>query len=488
MKIKIFPLLTVVVWLVLTGCSSLSVGPERSSERLISLVKRVQPAVVTIITYDINRNVSDLGSGFFVDKQGHLITNYHVLKGAYAADVKLNNGTNHPIDLIVAENEPADLIKARVDLSGAPPIHWVSVTDTEPAIGERVLVVGSPLGLEQTVSEGIVSAVREVPVVGKIFQLSAPISPGSSGSPVVNMNGNVVGVVSFQATMGQNLNFAVAAKGILDLAPNRKQKTLSEWTYDTGKRSPGLAEALCKKGLDFSIRGEFKDALKYYQEATEKSPDDIEAWSGLGGCYDGLDKPEEAIAAFQQAIRIDPQNVAGYFNLGRYYSKLERYPEAVAAYHQATKIDPDHAPSYFDLGQLYGKMGSYEQGEKAFKQVIRIIPNHPAAYYYIGLTYFGAGRYRDAIESYQEALKINPDSAPILYNMGVAFAELGEEQKKIESFTLAIRSDPDFAPAHHQMGLFYLENGDRVSALAEYKILKGLDAVSAEILFRRIYP
>lgn len=488
MKIRFLTILTIAGWLLLTACSRYYVGSESSPENLISLVRKVQPAVVTVITYDINRQVVDLGSGFFVDAQGHLITNYHVLKGAYAADVKLNDGSSYRIDLIVAENEAADLIEARVDIARARPLPWVPITDIEPAIGERVLVVGSPLGLEQTVSEGIVSAVRELPGAGKIFQLSAPISPGSSGSPVVNMKGQVVGVVSFQTTMGQNLNFAVAAKGILDLRPGKKKKTLSEWTLDTGKRTPGLAEALCKKGFDFSVQGQFKDALKYYQEATQKSPENVEAWTGLGSCYDGLDKSDEAIAAFQQAIHLDPRNPAGYFNLGRYYRKLGRYPDAVAAYLQATKIDPEHAPAYFALGQLYGKMGEYERGEEAFKQVIRIIPNHAPAYYYIGLTYFEAGRYREAVTSYQEALQINPESAPILYSLGIAFSQLGEHQLKVESFKSAIRVDPDFAPAHHQMGLFYLESGDRAAALAEYKLLKGLDPVSAEILFRKIYP
>ncbi len=473
--------------LAFTSCGRYSVRSENVSDSFISLVKKIQPAVVTIVTYDINRKVSDLGSGFFVDDQGHLITNYHVLKGAYAADVKLSNGINRPIDLIVAENESADLVKVRVDISGTPPIQWVPLADTEPAIGEQVLVVGSPLGFEQTVSEGIVSAVREISVVGKIFQLSAPISPGSSGSPVVNMRGKVVGVVSFQSTVGQNLNFAVAARGIRDLIPNKRGKTLAEWSYDIGKRSPKLAKELCRKGFDFSIQGEFQDALKYYQEATEKSPEDIEAWYGLGSCYEGLDRPEDAIAAFQQAVRVDPKNANGYFNLGRFYHKMGRYLDAVAAYRQATTIDPDNAPAYFDLGQIYGKIGAYEEGEKAFRQVLRIIPNHVPAHYYIGLTYFEAGRYLEAVNSYQEALRINPDSAPILYNLGIAYAELGEEQLRVDSFKMAIRVDPDFAPAHHQMGMIYLDSGDRSAALEEYKILKRLDPVLAEILFKRIY-
>ncbi len=486
MKFKNTILLAGFVILAVVGCGKYAAETEVPTSYMIPLVKKIQPAIVTIVAYDVDRNVTNQGSGFFVDKKGHLITNYHVLDGAYAADVKTFDGVKYPIEVVVAENKLSDLIKVRVKIpEGA--VHWVVVTETEPSIGERVMVVGTPMGLEQTVSEGIVSAVRELPVVGKVFQLSAPISPGSSGSPVVNMNGNVIGVVSFQALKGQNLNFAVSGKGILDLKQNEMLKTLSEWTYDINKRTPRLAEELCKKGFNFSIRGEFKDALDYYKEATEKSPDDTIAWYGLGSCYDGLDKPEEAIAAYKQAVEIDPENADAHYNLGRYYRKLGRYEDAIEAYDQAIEADPDHAASYFDLGMLYGKLEEFENGERSFNQVLRINPDHAPTLHYMGLIYNGMGRYDDAAESCKKALKINPDSAPTLYNLGIAYGGLGKSREEMEAFKQAIRVDPDFAPAHYNMGIIYLIQGEKAAALEEYKILKVLDPNMAEMLFDRIY-
>jgi tetratricopeptide (TPR) repeat protein len=450
------------------------------------MVKKIQPAVVTVVAYNVNREVSNLGSGFFIDKKGYLITNYHVLKDSYAADVKTYDGKKYPIELVVAENKSSDLIKVWVNIPESS-VHWITVTETEPSIADRVVVVGSPLGLEQTVSEGIVSAVRELPVVGKVFQLSAPISPGSSGSPVVNVRGKVVGVVSFQATRGQNLNFAVSSKGILDLKQRKTPKTLSEWTYDIKMRTPKLVEKLCKQGFNFSIRGEFKDALNYFKEATEKSPNDTVAWYGLGSCYDGLDQPEQAIEAFKHVIRIDPKNAASYFNLAHYYRKLGRYEKAIEAYYQAIETDPDHAPSYFELGMVYGKLEEFKNGEKAFKQVLRINPDHVPTFYYMGLIYNNLERYDAAVTSYKKALKIKPDSAPILYNLGIAYGGLKNRKKELESFKQAIRVDPDFAPAHYNMGLIYLSDSDKAAALEEYKILKALDPDMAEMLFKQIY-
>jgi tetratricopeptide (TPR) repeat protein len=472
--------------LFVTGCFQLQKNTESATDNIVSLVKKIQPAVVTVVSYDADKNVTNLGSGFFIDNLGNLITNYHVLDGAYTAQIKTYDKQLYPIEWVVAENKHADLIKVRAKIPKSS-IHWISVTEIEPSVADRVVVVGSPMGLEQTVSEGIVSAFREMPVIGKVFQLSAPISPGSSGSPVINMKGKVVGVVSFQAVKGQNLNFAVSSAGILNLKSDKDIKTLSEWTYDIKMKTPKLVEKLCKEGFQFSIRGEFKDALNYFKEATETSPDDTLAWYGLGSCYDGLDQPEEAIAAFKQVIRLDPENAEAYFNIARYYRKTGRYQDAIEAYNRAVSIDPDHAPSYYDMGVVFEKLKDLESSEKAFKQVLRIQPNHMPALFQLGMVYYRQGRYNEAVESYQKALRVRPDSARVLYHLGIAYGGLGKNEQEVETFKQAIRVDPDFAPAHYNMGIIYLNNGDKGAALEEYKILKGLDPNMAETLFEKIY-
>jgi len=474
------------ILLYLSGCTIFPVKNGPASPDLIQLVQKIQPAVVTVITYDMNDAAADLGSGFFLEANGLMVTNYHVLKGAYRAEVRTHDGRKYPIEQVVAENEQADIIKVRVS-SSKQEFNWVRLTEQEPSIGERVLVVGSPLGLEQTVSEGIVSAVRNLPLVGKVFQFSAPISPGSSGSPVVNMDGKVVGVVSFQAATGQNLNFAVASQGVLNLKNVETAPSLSEWTYGNSRKTPRLAEELCKKGFNFSIRGKFKEALSYYKEAVEKSPGDVLAWYGLGSCYVGLDNPEAAIAAFRQAAQADPQNPIPFYNLGRYYGTLERYEDAVSSYLKAVAVEPDHAMSYFDLGVIYIKMEAFDSGEQAFKEVLRIEPSHAPSYYFIGLIHSERRRYNAAVEAYQQAIRIDPELLPALYQLGIAYGKLGLAEDEIASFTSAIRIDPDYAPPHFNMGIIYLKSGDKAAALEEYKILKRLDAEMADRLFDRIY-
>ena len=193
----------------------------KADVNLVELFKEIQTAVVTVITYDKDKKLLGQASGFFVDRKGNLVTNHHVLEGAWSAKVRAFDGKEYPVKLVVAEKEEADLVKVLVDIPENA-VEFVQVAKIIPEVGERVLVVGSPMGLEQTVSEGIVSAIRDIPTIGKIFQISAPLFPGSSGSPVLNMKGEVVGVTTYQVIELQNLNFAVSGEQVLRLKSGRK--------------------------------------------------------------------------------------------------------------------------------------------------------------------------------------------------------------------------------------------------------------------------
>jgi len=461
-------------------------SPVTAVTDLTELVKTIQPAVATVVVYDVNSKVANIGTGFFIDKTGILITNHHVLLGKFGAEIRTADGSTYPIKTVLAENQATDLVKVRVDIP-LEKVKWLSVSAEPPLVAQHVVVVGSPMGLEQSVSDGIVSSVREIPGLGTFYQMSAPISPGSSGSPVVNLEGKVVGVATFQFLQGQNLNFAIAGNSILDLKADTPGQSISEWTFKQSNQKSRLAEQMCRKGFSFSIGGQDQKALEYFKMATENDPNSTTAWYGLGYCYAGKDFHTDAIEAYKQAIRTNPTNEISHFHLGNYYFKIDRYNEAIEAFKQAVLINPEFEAAYFNIGVIYNKVGRIEEAEKAFQNVARINPQSKTAYYNIGVASTKLGQYEQAAVAYKKAIDIQPAFAEALFNLGVVYGELGNIQDEMDAYKKAIRVNPDFAPAHYAIGRAYLNQGDKASALDQYKILKKLDSDIADKLFEEIY-
>jgi S1-C subfamily serine protease len=152
-----------------------------AQENLPEIFKQVSPSVVVIITFDSNGKPLSQGSGFFINDKGDVITNGHVIEGAYSAQVKMADGKIYAVQKIMAEDRDADLVRLSTDRPVGK-VRPLILNNTIPETGQRIMVIGSPKGFEQTLSDGIVSAVRDIPTVGKVLQISAPISLGSSGS------------------------------------------------------------------------------------------------------------------------------------------------------------------------------------------------------------------------------------------------------------------------------------------------------------------
>src|SRR6185436_2590643 len=149
-----------------------AVAPNaRAQDGLPDLVRRIKPAAVAIETFDAKGEKLSRGSGFFIDKD-RVVTNRHVIDGAYRAEVHLNSGNSFPVKSVVAVDAEADVALLKVDAPSAQ-VRSLSLDRTSPQEGESVVVIGNPFGLEGSVTNGIVSAVRDIPGFGRIIQITA---------------------------------------------------------------------------------------------------------------------------------------------------------------------------------------------------------------------------------------------------------------------------------------------------------------------------
>jgi tetratricopeptide (TPR) repeat protein len=454
-------------------------------EGLPSMIKRLEPSIVVLLTYNREGKFVGQGSGFFVNREGDVITNYHVLRGAGRAEVKMSDGSVYPVNKIVAEDEDGDLIRVSTNipqnLVRPLPIHA-----SFPEVGERIIVMGTPLGLERTVSDGIVSAVRDIPEFGKVIQVTAPISPGSSGSPVVSMNGEVIGVVSFFLMPGQNLNFAIPGDRIAKLVPG-DGKTLSEREEVKEEERLAVAEKFYSMGRGFLRAEDYERAIPFFVEAIRRNPNLAEGFFQIGYCLGKLGRYSDAIGAYLEAIRIKPNDFDTHNNLCVAYGMVRRYEEAMKACGEAIRIKQDLSEAYNNLGWVYHKTGRYPEAIESCKQAIRLKPDLAMAHFNLGNNYAALKKSEEAIESFKQAIRIKFDYAEGHSNLGAAYNEAGRYQDAIESYKQAIRIKPDLEEAHLNLGMTYLKIGDRGSALEEYKILRNLDKGLADRLFSLIY-
>ncbi len=170
------------------------------------------PAVIYIETYDANDNPDAFGSGFFITSNGVAVTNFHVLEDAISATAKLGNN-HYTVTGVLYFDEELDFAVIKTNATNVPYLNIGNSIDLYS--GDEIYTIGNPQGLTNTISDGIISNPNREDFNGMI-QITAPISPGSSGGALLNTYGEVIGITTASLTSGQNLNFAVPINEVVN--------------------------------------------------------------------------------------------------------------------------------------------------------------------------------------------------------------------------------------------------------------------------------
>ncbi len=236
--------------------TALALAPPLAAVDLKELNHRARGSVVLLKNLDSAGDEVAEGTGFVI-QGGYIITNHHVVEGASRMQAVLPDKSVLELPGILAQDAEHDLAILKVPAHHLAPLPLVPPGPPEP--GERVVVLGNPLGFASTLSDGIISAYREHGIddepdfiKGPLLQITAPISHGSSGSPVMNLNGEVVGVAVAVFDGGQSLNFAVPASSVRRLLARVNPKRL-ELKFSTPGGLPLSGEALRNLGISAVI-------------------------------------------------------------------------------------------------------------------------------------------------------------------------------------------------------------------------------------------
>lgn len=455
-----------------------------SQDFLPELVKRIKPSAVAIETFDSRGNSVSRGSGFFIAVD-RVITNRHVIERSSRVEIHLLDGKKFIAKGVLAVDGEGDLALLQVDVPRGLAIPLPIVRNV-PQEGESIVVIGNPFGLEGSVSDGIVSAVREISGYGKIIQITAPISPGSSGSPVVNMGGQVIGVATLQAAEGQSLNFAVPAERISQLKVNELQ-TVSSLTAETQKNKRSTAERYYSQGVAQLAQDDYTKALPFFERATELDANYAEAWYQAGYCYGALGRHQDALKASKQAAKLRPDWPETYANIGASSYALGQYKEAADAYKTAIRLDDDNPETQYAYGLTLNKLNKPDEEILAYRRVISVKPDHANALDKLGQAYFKKKRWNEAAATFGQLQIYKPDSRTF-NSLGESLLELDKFDEALSAFNNALGYDADFDQARYNLGRTYIKLKNPEMAQVQYEILRNSKSDWADRLLVLINP
>lgn len=308
------------------------------------LYRRLSPSIFVVETLDAEGSVVATGSAVAVTP-GEVVTNRHVIEEGVSW--RLKRGSKTWPATVTRLDPDHDLCQLKAAGLSARPVP-IRSSDTL-AVGERVVAIGAPEGLELTMSEGLVSGLREYENA-HLIQTSAPISPGSSGGGLFDAQGRLVGITTFFFKEGQNLNFALPGEWVQSLA----KEAVSSNQKVSADTPAFQALLLMQLGFKAFGDGEFEKASDAYREALRLQPGLADAWYWLGTIDEGqpfksLDEGkspnwqeahEHAIQAYTKALELRPDFAGAWCALGNSYSGLGRNDEALHAEQEAIRLNP----------------------------------------------------------------------------------------------------------------------------------------------------
>ncbi|MBI5095932.1 MAG: serine protease [Candidatus Hydrogenedentes bacterium] len=356
-------------------------------------------------------------SGCVVDKAGWILATAHQVQtnGVKRYIGRLDDKSEHI--LTVVETSP-DLDLAL--LKSADPLPAASVIGDAAHLrgGSALVAITTPENLEFTAARGMVTNERRTYQNRPFLQSDLPFSQGSSGGPVFDESGALVGVV-----FGRIDIEGLPATLICPI--NRAYPLLAKHGIAVSNTSPGSGEEIkaipatdasgtrlaAMRAYNQGVESKTpQDKERLYLAALESDPQFFEAWFNLGVTYGAEGQADKAIAAYRKAELIRPDAVAVQRNLGRVLLKAKRMDDVEACFQRAVQLAPGDPSVHNDLGEAYRQSGKYDRAEASFLKALSMNADYAPARYNLGLAYVALNRPADAAQNFEGYLKAKPNA------------------------------------------------------------------------------
>ena len=493
------------------------VGLTSCHKSFKSIVNEAEKATFIIYTFDEFGSPAGLGSGFFIDAEGTGITNYHVLDGAVKAIIKTFDDNEYEINSVIASDKNWDIVKFSIKNNGET-FKPLKFSKRKIEKGDVVYNISNPLGLEKTISNGIVSSLRDDKQLGDIVQITAPISSGSSGSPILDINGDVFAVATFMRRGGQNLNFGVLIdKDKIDYfmksdfsKKNNKFNAQSNFVIlnipaddganitlnaiEFGKTSTTLYLSYTHLNLTSKDYFVWCELNKKEQGFTIEDVDTKKQYY-LTSSTIGIDKANATkvdLAATMKfkvyfpVIKDDIKRI-NIYGCGKNDSRWQFKDINLRKYKEKANVNFEDYTRDYALASL--REGVYGDANNMLLEFVENNPNDMIALNALGILSYIADNNSDALYYFSEAIDNNPNDELAYVNRFAVYRYQNNYTAALADITQAINVVPEQADNFVQRALLYMDMEDWKNAKNDLD--KAIDSKdykrNAEIYLLRIY-
>jgi len=433
-----------------------------------AVFERAAPSVVVVERLDAAGKRNGFASGVVIGA-GRVVTACHAV--AHTAAVQVRHAEERFAAVLEFADSERDLCQLVVDKLTAPAAKVASVQALK--VGQRVYAIGTPKGLELTLSEGLISSLRPR-ARSFVIQTSAAMSRGSSGGGLFDDEARLVGVAAFQFAKGQNLNFAVPASWTKEIATRSRENWVRAGMKETAERPLG-AQILALIDL-----GNWEEALRLAREWARKEPIDALPRYAMGRAYLGLGRNEDAIAALRSAVKIRPDFTRAWLDLGSAQAAAGEVGQALAAFTEAVRRDDKLAPAWRGRGIVLTSLGRYPEAVEDLRHAVSLNTNSDEAWQSLAAAHLAEGRLDLAAAACRRALKLNPESALLWYQFGSVYLQQGDTVQAAQAYEEALRLQPGYVQVVYDLGAVYHTQGDQPRTQSMYEKLRTLDAQRAK--------
>ena len=421
-----------------------SFAQGKSAEKIY---RQLNDAVVRIYTHHNDNSMHGQASGVILKEKGWIVTNYHVLGDASVIYAE-HNGQYIQLDSIVAMDPKKDILilqlKNSKNKEAYKSIPNIRIADSDQLrVGQKIFAIGSPFGFENTISEGIISGLRQTENKQQnMIQISAPISSGSSGGAVLNAKGELIGISTMviAGETAQNLNFALAINDVI-AAAEKKQL-----------RNPGSNQNpvsnYYQRGYNEYLSKNYLSAILNYEKALKES-DQEDYWNiyySIGIAYQAIGNADTAIYYLDKSLQLK-KSVNTYVSIGTIYAEENKFEKAKGYFKKALELSPNSTEALNRLGVVLFLQEDFQNAINCFKKSIEINDKRALPYYMLGQISEATSNTSAAIGFYKDAVSANANYADAYLALSRVLLKLGDTENAMKYQQRAYQINPKLREA-----------------------------------------